>query len=151
MNELTFKRMTPLEIWGADGIQNIIEQCYEECANKAMGAAKPDLELYEIYQNAGMIKALGVFDGKSLVGGVAILFSPMAHFAKRGATVESLFLLPKYRHLGVGRRLIAEAKALAKEAGVLGLYITAPKGSRLEAMLIASGVRQTNTVFFEAV
>lgn len=151
MSELTFKTMKPTEIWAAKGVQEIIAECYDECANKSMGIAKPDLEVYELYENVGAIKAVGVFDGEKIVGGVAVLISPMAHFSTRGAVVESLFLLPKYRHSGAGLRLLAEAKRIAKESGTPGLYISAPKNSRLEAMLNANGVKQTNSVFFEAV
>ena len=151
MSELIFKRMRASELWDAPGAKEVVDRCYAECGNKAMGPAQPDRESYKLYDSAGLAHAIGVFDGDRIVGGTIVLVSIMAHFSRKGAVTESLFLLPEYRHRGVGLRLLQEAKAIAKECGAPGLYISAPAQSRLEKLMLANGNKPTNTVFFEPV
>lgn len=151
MSELTFKRMGAAALMDEPGYDEVVDSYYAECANQAMGPANPDREMYRLYDNAGISHAVGVFDGKHLVGGLIVLVNTMAHFSRKGAVIESLFLLPEYRRTGAGLKLYNEAKRIAKDCGAPGVYVSAPTGSRLERMMRLKGVKQTNSVFFESV
>ena len=148
MQNIVFKRLTPQEVAESKGFSRLLEGYSSECANQSLGAVHPDMDLYELYHNSGMLGITGAFDGERLIGVVAVLVSPLAHFSQKTAVTESFYLAPEYRGQGLGRKLLAHAMQFAASKGVKGLYVSAPTGSRLERIAKEAGLRQTNSVFF---
>lgn len=151
MSEITFIEAKPADMLVMDGIEELIAEYGAECSIPALGTPKADREIYELYANAGVVRGVAAMVEDRIVGGVVVIFNRMPHYSKLVACVESLFLHPDYRRSSAGLRLIQEAKRLAREVGSPGLLISAPVGSRLERLMRAKGVKQTNSVFFEAV
>lgn len=124
---------------------------YDEECNSVLPMAKPDAEQYAALERAGIKHgAIAVTDDSHLAGTVSILVTRVPHYDFPIATVESIFVFPKYRKIdNIGRRLLGWAQDKAKSLGAKGLYISAPVNSRLERLLSLTA-RKTNSVFFIA-
>ena len=145
---IVVRRIQVEDILCAPNSKEIINAYWRECALTPFGAAKPDLPGYKQMEAAGFLKAVGVFDNEKIVGGAFVLLTKLAHYSKMSAAVESLFVLPEARKKGAGTKLLREIRAIAKEAGAPGVFISAPVGGQLERLGRAAGWQNTNTVFF---
>ena len=145
---IVVRRIKVEDILCAPNSKEILDAYWRECALPAFGEAKPDLSGYKQMEKSGFLKAVGVFDGEKLVGGSYIVLTKLGHYSKMSAAVESLFVLPEARKKGAGTKLLREIRALAKESGAPGVFISAPVGSQLERLGRAAGWQNTNTVFF---
>lgn len=145
------KNVPVRQILSDPNFETIMQACWQECANRSMGAASINPEYYETAEKSGLLHAAAIYSDGVLVGGVTVLVTQFPHFSVRGACIESLFLLPEYRNSRGGLMLLKAAKNMARVAGAPGLYISAPAGSALEKLARAKGLRHTNTVFFEEV
>ena len=148
MKNLTVRRVTPDEGAASPDFQRLVSAYWDECANRSIGPARPDIDQYRKLAEAGALHCSALFDGGRMVGFVAILAVTYPHFSKVCATVESIFLDPDYRCKGGGALLLKAAREMAKGAGAVGLYISAPVGSRLARIARAKRWRNTNSVFF---
>jgi GNAT superfamily N-acetyltransferase len=84
-----------------------------------------------------------------MVGFLVLLVSVVPHFGVTIATTESFFVARAARKSGAGLMLRNEAERIARGIGAVGLFISAPVGSRLaEVMGKTKGWRETNRVFF---
>ena len=120
-----------------------------ESAIAGLPAPKADLALYARLEALGSFKIVAAFSGDIVVGLICVLVSPLPHYSENVATIESFFVLGEYRKGGVGTKLLAKAKQLAKVCGAVGLLISAPVNSRLAYILENSGsCVETNRVFF---
>lgn len=148
MKNLIVRRVTPDEVASSPEFERLISAYWEECANRALGTAMPDLDQYRALSASGALRGAAAFDGDRMVGFVSVLAISYPHFSKVCASVESIYLDPSCRHTGGGLMLLKAAREMANEAGAAGLYISAPIGSRLESIARAKHWRNTNSVFF---
>ena len=122
----------------------------EECS--VAGLPKPDeklsayaqLELYDLYW------AYGAFDGEDVIGFIATVTPIIPHYGVGITVAESLFVLPEYRPMGVGWKLITAAEKHAKEKGSAGISLSSPAGGRLSEVLSKTDYRLTNEIYFKA-
>ena len=142
------RRIKVEDIFCAPNAKEIIDVYWKECAVAPFGKANPDFAGYRQMETAGFLKAIGAFEGEKLVGGAFVLLTRIPHFSKMSAVAESLFVLPEARKKGAGTKLLQEIRAIAKESGAPGVFISAPVGSQLERLGRAAGWQNTNTVFF---
>ena len=119
----------------------------EETRNKDLPMHDPDWSLYEKMEAAGMIKLFGAFSEAKFVGFIVVLMSPLLHYSKQVATVESFYVEPEFRSYGTGKKLLRKAEDYARSLGSPVLYVTAPRDGRLEAALPSFGYKPTNTLF----
>lgn len=148
MKNLTVRRVTPDEVASSPEFGRLVSAYWDECANRSIGPAIPDVDQYRKLASVGALRCSALFDDDRMVGVVAVLTVSYPHFSKVCASVESIFLDPDCRHSGGGSMLLLAAREMAKEAGAVGLYISAPVGSRLERIARAKRWRNTNSVFF---
>lgn len=130
------------------GTRHLIKEYSKECANRTLAASPPNEDQYVKLEEMGLLKAAGAFDGDTLVGFVAVVFSFVPHFKGEAlASTESLFLSKSFRTGANGLKLLQWAQQTAVLYGAAGLFVSAPAGSRLEKLL-AHKAEKTNSVFF---
>jgi GNAT superfamily N-acetyltransferase len=118
----------------------------EECSIPEIGVPDPQAEIYEQMQKLGMLQVFGAFD-PDLIGFASLLLTVLPHYGKKVATVESLFVLPEYRTIGVGSELLAMIERFAKDEGCTAILYSAPAGGKLAKLLELKDYRRTNEVF----
>ena len=143
-------RATVAEVFDAPGFAALVEQYEAEAGrNPDLAGSPPDRERYLALEGIGMIACVAAMCDGVLIGVCALLITPLTHYQSRViATVESIFLLDEHRKGGAGLELLRVAKEIALEAGAAGVYISAPKGGRLERILPRIGFTATNTIFY---
>ena len=142
------ERISVSDFFACD-VNHLIDEYRKECANEAFGVAPPSRHYYESLEKQGMLfPAVAKTSEGKVVGFVVVVVYAVPHFdGKTMATIESIFLSKDYRKGRSGVSLIRWAQQTALVKGAVGVYISAPVGSRLEklASLIAT---KTNSVFF---
>lgn len=112
------------------------EHWLELAKNKDLMVLKPDVALYEAMEQAGVILALGAFDGDTLVGYSVNLVSKHLHYADLSyAQNDVLFLAKSHRQGRTGYRLIQATEQAAKARGVQMLVWHAKQNTPLETLL----------------
>lgn len=144
------KPVSILYILDSPEFSRIFAEYAEECANPdLMDSAKPDRDRYVYLEQAGVLHAIAVFDDDdTLVGGGAVIISPVLHFSKTIAVVESIFIRKEYRKGAVGKLLMSALKGVAEACRADGVYFSAPKGSAFEKLCRAMKLKETNATFF---
>lgn len=120
----------------------------EESAMAGMPTPIVQFSKYDAYEKVGALHVLAArYEGET-VGFIAMLANPLnAHYGVPLAVVESFFVFKERRGTGAGIFLLAAAEDLAKKLGSPKLLISAPVGSRLQALLPKIGYAVTNVVF----
>lgn len=146
------KPVDALDILDSPELPRLIAEYTDECANpELLENARPDRERYVQLENAGVLHVLGMYDdddADKLVGFGVVIISPVLHFSKTVAVVESIFLRKDHRKGWVGRALMGALHGLAKSYGTDGVYFSAPKGSAFEKLCRAMKLKETNATFF---
>lgn len=141
-----------LDILDSPELPRLIAEYTDECANpELLENARPDRERYVQLEAAGVLHALGMYEDEGeakLVGFGIVIISPVLHFSKTIAVVESVFLRKDHRKGWVGRALMGALHGVAKACGVDGVYFSAPKGSAFEKLCRAMKLKETNATFF---
>ena len=89
------------------GARHLIKEYSKECANRTLAASPPNEDQYVKLEEMGLLKAAGAFDGDTLVGFVAVVFSFVPHFKGEAlASTESLFLSKSFRTGANGLKLL---------------------------------------------
>ena len=147
------REYTMEELFSREEFAGLVAEYSAECKNAGLVEPSPDKELYCSMYEIGVARVLGAEHKGLLVGFAVVLAHRVAHYSAPIAVIESLFVSRDYRASGLGWRMVKQIEALAAALGVMGLFITAPRGSVLEASLhrSASGYENTNTVFFKQV
>ena len=96
---------------------------------------EPQEQIYENLDKAGLLYCFGAYIEGELLGFVSIIVGVMPHNGKKMATVESIFVRPRYRQYGAGLQLIIEAGDEAKELGCELIVYSARIGSALDKVL----------------
>lgn len=148
MESITIRPCAVADVENAPNVAGLLAEYAEESALDALGSANPQWEIYRQMQALGAAQVLGAFQGETLVGFLVLLVSVVPHFGKPVASTESFFVAHVARKGGAGLKLLHEAEKMAREAGALGLFVSAPTGGRLAKLLPAIGYEHTNQVFF---
>lgn len=108
---------------------------------------QPDLSLYERMADAGLLIALGAFEGDALVGYSTAFCSPH-HFNPDIVFCHSdaLFVLPEHRAGGAGARLIVATETAAKARGAHRICWHTRAGTSLAAVLERRGYRPADII-----
>lgn len=147
---ITIRRLTVAEFQGRPELPALLAEYRAESAvAEFKDSAGPQWGTYAQLEAMGMLWALGAFDGESMVGFASVLVSVLPHFGQPVASTESYFVASAARHSGAGLALLQQAKVLAREAGAVGLLVSAPEGSRLARVLAATDMRPSHRIFFK--
>ena len=120
-----------------------------ECANPEMGASWPSLDMYENIEAAGLGQCFAAREDGLLYGFAFVIVGGLPHYARKCATVESLYVARETRGGGLGTALMHAVGDYAKEQGCHAIFISAPAQSRLARLLFLSEdqYRNTNHIF----
>ena len=129
----------------------LMHEYARESAIGELGPIAPQWDLYKRMEAAGLMHAIGAFDGERMVGFLSLIVNVVPHFGRVIATTESVFVLESARHTGAGMGLMRAAESLAKEQGALVFFVSAPVGSKLaEVMSRHKPYRETTRSFMRA-
>lgn len=149
MADLLVTRESVAEIETSADLAALLVEYAAESANDEIGPASPQIDTYRAMEAAGVMRALTARVDGRLVGFLFLLVPTLPHFGKVVGVVESYFVASAYRSTGAGMRLRTAAEDLAREAGAVGVLISAPSEGRLTQIMPRSGYRETNRVFFK--
>ena len=149
MPQLDIRQTNAAELMACPNLQDLISEYAAESAVKGLPQAQANFEMYKRLELVGALKFFGAFSGEALIGLITLLTTPLPHYVERVATIESFFVFKEFRETGAGLKLLAAAKAMAKEIGAVGLLVSAPIGGQLCQMLEAKrSFTETNRSFF---
>lgn len=135
----TCRRITCLEAWAAENWSEIVQEYCQEIQFPDL-KGDPDLDLYERSEFFGSFKAVGVMEGRRLLGFATYFITPEPHF--RGQIIamsDCLWVEPARRKTGLGLILIQGAERFAKEDGCTGFLWGCRAGTRAERVFQAIG------------
>lgn len=119
-----------------------------ECAQAKLPAPSPDWEAYERMESAGVLTLLAARYNDDLIGVCAVVVYRNPHYSQLMGVTESLFVAPEWRSTGAGLALLRNAERIAKAAGAICLFVSAPTSSALSRVLASHQSYQwTNLAF----
>ena len=145
---ISVKTFPIAEFEAAPNLAELLAEYAQESALDELGAENPQFDMYRQMEAAGCLRMLAAFDDETLVGFLVLLVSVVPHFGKVIASTESFFVAQAARKSGAGLKLLHEAEQVARDAGAVGFFVSAPTASRLAQVLPGIGFRETNRVFF---
>lgn len=148
MAPVEIRRCAFAEIEHAPGLAGLMAEYDAESAMPELAPHSPQFDTYHALEQLGTAHTIGAFQGNDLVGFIIVLVAVLPHFGRRVASTESFFVARSVRKSGAGLRLLREAEHLAQELGAVGFFVSAPIGSRLEAVMPKAGYREASTIYF---
>jgi len=133
---------------GTEEAKPLIAEYAKECSIPAIGEVDPQPETYAAMERAGLMQSFAAYHG-GLVGFANVLTPVLPHYGKRVATVETLYVTPVARRLGIGRELMLAIERYAASLDCAGVLYSSPAGGQLERVLEAKKYLRTNAVFFK--
>jgi hypothetical protein len=120
-----------------DQVGELLEEHWLELAkNKELMVLKPDRERYATLERAGVILALGAFDGDRMVGYSVNLVGPHLHYADLAFAQNDVLFIAKSHRLGrTGYTLIKATEVAAKARGAQMLVWHAKQDTALDVLL----------------
>lgn len=149
MDQLTVRRCTVADLAQSPEFGALADEYAAESGRAITQGHNPQIEFYRQAEDAGSMLFAGAWLGTELVGILVLFLSKPPHFGVTIATTESMFVASHARNAGAGKALMCVAEKMAKEAGAVGLVVSAPVGGRLSRILPRSGFRHTNELFFK--
>src|SRR5437868_2346916 len=149
MNELTVARVSLAEIEASPELTALLAEYAAESANDEIGPASPQIGTYRTMEASGLFHTFAAMVDGRLVGFMFLLVPVLPHFGRMVGVTESYFVAAAYRKTGAGLRLLQAAEKTAREAGAVGVLVSAPVGGILERVMPGVGYRETNRVFFK--
>lgn len=122
------------------GAQDLTRHHYLEVEPEPRPPLDIDWQRLLRLEMAGNLLCLAAYDGDAIVGYAVSVIAPHPHFA--GTLMcqnDALFVTSSRRGRGLGRRLIQETHAIAKERGATRILWHAAEGSALSALLASAG------------
>lgn len=145
---ITIRQCDLAELWAQPNIDDLLGQYARESAIDGLPVPQPDREGYALLEKVGALTVICAFRGSELIGLIAMVVSRNPHYSARIAVVESFFVAEDARYTGAGLKLLQEAEFIARTLEAVGMFVSAPVGSRLERVLPGRGYRETNRAFF---
>ncbi|WP_298069393.1 GNAT family N-acetyltransferase [uncultured Mailhella sp.] len=139
------------ELSRQDGFEALAAAYAEECAVPALPRSRADAGGYRALEAQGVYQLFGAWQDGRLIGFLGVILNSVPHHeGVKFASVESLFVEPERRKGGPGLALVREAERFAAGRGAAALFMSAPRGGRLERLLPRLGFDAANTVFVKA-
>lgn len=149
---LVIRDCTIAELEAAPNIRAILDEYAAEASPSIKGLPRPlaKADTYKHLESVGTIHTIAAYLGDTLIGYIITVAPIMPHYSVRIAVSESFFVLKDYRKTGAGLRLLRAAESWAKNAGALGVLVSAPLGGDLAEVLPRIGYTETNRTFFRS-
>lgn len=145
--------VTPCTVAEFEALPNadaLLAEYARESALADLGPACPQWDTYRRMEAAGVVRMLVARRAGEVVGLLVLILSAVPHFGRLIASTESYFVASAARKSGAGLLLLREAERIAREAGAVGFFVSAPVGGRLAQVLPGVGYRETNRLFFRS-
>jgi GNAT superfamily N-acetyltransferase len=126
------------EIFGAPNAQELFDEYSAECSVPMVGKINLKRQMYDLFEESGMLDVFGVYDGEELIGFGSVLFSELPHYSLHVANVESLFIASAHRAGGTGRALMLAMEDRSAARGCKTILYNARVDSQFEKMLATS-------------
>lgn len=149
MDQLTVRACQAIELEQSPALPTLVEEYAGESTRASLGDYQPQFEMYRRLEEMGVMRFAGAWLGSDLVGFVTVGAARVPHYGGVTATTESLFVASHARKTGAGKLLLEKAEEMAVELGAVGLFVSAPSGGRLSAVLPRIGYQRSNEVFFK--
>ncbi|MCI1005209.1 GNAT family N-acetyltransferase [Herbaspirillum sp. C7C8] len=147
---IEIKRCAIADIVAAPELPALLAEYGAESGNEGIGPVNPQFDTYLAMETAGMLHALSArLENGQLVGFMLVLTPVLPHFGRRVAVSESFFVATAHRSTGAGLRLLRAAECLARDAGAVGIMVSAPNGGQLAQVLPGMGYHDASHVFFK--
>lgn len=156
---IEIRRCTVAELDAAPNLEWLMAEYADESSLEEIGKPEPQRAVYYALEKAGILFAIGAFDGAELVGFILPIVAAPPHYGVLVATIESFFVAKMHRTRGVGpdgarsvgTGLRDAAADLGRELGAKALLTVAPAGGVLSRVLAADKrCRLSNEVYIEA-
>ena len=147
--EIQIKRSTVSEVEDYPEFPALVAEYAAESANEALGAVNPQMDTYRGMEAVGLLHVLSACLDDHLIGFLFLLTPVLPHFGRCAGVAESYFVASAHRKSGAGLRLLRAAEGIARDAGAVGLMVSAPEGGRLAQVMPGVGYRPASTVFFK--
>lgn len=122
-----------------------------EFASEFEGRAwNPDLQRYQLLEDAGLIVAVGAYDGDELVGYSINVLSVHLHYQLPMGRNDVLYLAPAYRQGHNGNALMDATRDALQRRGAAFAVWSAKPDTPLHKLLEHGGATVLETVFHEA-
>lgn len=145
------RESTVAEIEAAATFPALLAEYAAEAAMDGMPPPAAKMASYRALEAAGLLRAIGAFDGGVLIGFITVLVVELPHYGVGPAVSESWFVARASRHTGAGMKLLRTAEALAKLMGAPVQLVSVRSGSDLEGVLPRAGYAECNRVFAKKV
>ena len=149
MDRLVIKKCTASEVIHNHAFPALRAEYAAESAVRGLPDPAEKEAMYQLMEANEAFQLFGAFLGAELIGFVAVLAPVLPHYGRVIAITESLFVAAAHRKTGAGMALIRQAERYAREIGSPGLFVSAPSGGRLCAILPRIGYRETNRAFLK--
>ena len=142
------KKCTIADVEAEPNLAELIAEYAAECSIEGMPEPRFKWDLYKSIEGAGMMHAYAAHVEGVLVGFAFVITTVNPHYSIVLATTETLFVTKDARRSHAGGRLLMCAKQCARDVGSPQLFISAPVGSVLEAMLDdRKDCQKTNSIY----
>lgn len=141
--------ITVAEFFADPQAHELLVEYGEECRLAGLPEPVPHRAIYEALEKAGVFTLIAVRSDARLIGFMALLVSMNPHYSQILGATESIFVASRYRKTGAGLALLREAQRLSREKGAVGLLVSAPVGSKLDAVLACGDWHRTNHVYLQ--
>lgn len=132
--------------------EKMIREYEKECKNTNITVdTYPNIDKYKAIEKAGVLLCVGVFNDSVMVGFAIIIISEMLHYSKLATTVESQFILKKYRKFGTAKKMYEFIENKCSEIGSSAMFMSAPIGSNLDKISKYIGYKPVSTFFIKTI
>lgn len=145
--------MYEVRISGAEELlaraESLFAEHWEEIAlSKHLMVLKPDADRYRAMEQAGMLLALGVWNGDELIGYSVNFIMRHLHYADLSVAANDLVFVSKaHRNTRAGLMLIRETERRCKERGAQLLTWHAKKDTPLASLMPRIGYAVQDIIF----
>lgn len=138
------------EVFAAPNIDSVLAEYAAESSIAGLPAATPNRDMYAQLEATGFMQVVAAWQGEQLAGFIVLVVTPNPHYSQAIAVSESFFVAAKYRKTGAGLQLLGVAEILARQKGAVGMFVSAPVGSRLAQIMPRVGYPATTQAFFRS-
>ena len=124
------------------------DEYWGESGNPELGRARISEDYYRAAEASGTLFIVGAYEDGGLGGWAMSFMTGHPHYGKWVVVVDAIFLTKGSRRGAAGLQLMRAAFSRGESLGAEGAYLSAPHGSRLEALL-SKTCRHADSVFWK--
>ncbi len=147
---LVIRECTISELENSPNISALLEEYASESSIAGLPHPFAKADTYKHLEKSKAIHIVGAFSDDILAGYIIVLAPVLPHYSVRVAVGESFFVAKAYRKTGAGLKLLRQGEKYAREAGAVGMLMSAPINGSLAEVLPGVGYKETNRVFFKS-